>query len=47
MDGSFHGGISEDDRLAVTGARLLRARMAHNDGSIFDDGIDSLWYKGE
>lgn len=46
MDGSFHGGISEDNRLAVTGARLLRARMANSDG-ILNKGKDSLWYNGE
>ena len=46
MDGSFHGGISEDDQLAVTGARLLRARIT-DDGDNLDDGKDSLWYNGE
>jgi len=38
FDGAFHGGISEDGRLAVTGARLLRARVS---------GHDTLWYNGE
>ncbi len=27
FDGSFHGGISEDESLAVTGAKVLRARV--------------------
>jgi hypothetical protein len=27
FDGAYHGGISEDNSLAVTGARLLRARV--------------------
>ena len=27
FDGAYHGGISEDNSLAVTGARLLRARI--------------------
>lgn len=36
--GAYHGGISEDDSLAVTGARLLRARKAER---------DTVWYNGE
>ena len=36
--GAYHGGISEDNTLAVTGARLLRARV---------DGRDTVWYNGE
>jgi uncharacterized protein (TIGR02171 family) len=36
FDGSYHGGISADNRLAVTGARLLRARI---------DAKDTVWYK--
>lgn len=46
MDGSFHGGVSEDGTLAVTGARLLRARIA-DEGDNLDDDKDSLWYNGE
>lgn len=46
MDGSFHGGVSEDGKLTVTGARLMRARMADEGGNL-DDGKDSLWYNGE
>lgn len=38
MDGAFHGGISADNRLAVTGARLLRSRIASS---------DTVWYAGE
>ena len=38
FDGAYHGGISEDNTLAVTGARLLRARV---------DGRDTVWYNGE
>ncbi len=37
-DGAFHGGISSDNQLAVTGARLLRARVGNS---------DTLWYNGE
>ena len=38
FDGAYHGGISEDNSLAVTGARLLRARIA---------GRDAVWYDSE
>lgn len=38
FDGAYHGGVSEDGRLAVTGARLLRARVSNR---------DTLWYNGE
>ncbi|MBR4916536.1 MAG: TIGR02171 family protein [Fibrobacter sp.] len=38
FDGAYHGGISDDGVLAVSGARLLRARMS---------GRDTLWYNGE
>ena len=38
FDGAYHGGISDDNLLAVSGARLLRARV--NDR-------DTIWYNGE
>ena len=38
FDGAYHGGISADDRLAVSGARLLRARVSDR---------DTVWYNGE
>lgn len=38
FDGAYHGGISEDSKMAVTGARLLRARVS---------GQDTVWYNGE
>ena len=38
FDGAYHDGISEDNTLAITGARLLRARIA---------GHDAVWYEGE
>lgn len=47
LDGSFHGGISKDNRLAVTGARLLRARIADENENITDKGMDTIWYNGE
>lgn len=37
-DGSYHGGISEDGKLAVSGARILRANV---------NGKDTIWYNGE
>lgn len=38
FNGAYHGGISEDNTLAITGARLLRARFS---------GRDTVWYNGE
>ena len=38
FDGSYHGGISEDGALAVTGSRRLRARLHKK---------ESVWYDGE
>ena len=38
FDGAYHGGISDDNTLAVTGASLLRARV---------DERDTIWYNGE
>ncbi|MBR4348540.1 MAG: TIGR02171 family protein [Fibrobacter sp.] len=38
FDGAYHGGVSRDGSLAVSGARLLRARVASR---------DTLWYNGE
>ncbi|MCR5029708.1 MAG: TIGR02171 family protein [Fibrobacter sp.] len=36
--GAYHGGISEDRNLAVSGSRVLRARI---------QGKDTIWYAGE
>lgn len=38
FDGAYHGGVSEDGRLAVTGSKLLRTRV---------DGKEGVWYNGE
>ena len=38
FDGAYHGGVSKDGNLAVTGARLLRANVM---------GHESVWYNGE
>ena len=44
FDGAFHGGISEDNTLAVTGARLLRARTAKSGSTVMDNAKDAVWY---
>ena len=38
FDGTYNGGVSDDYKLAVSGARLLRVRMSDK---------DSLWYGGK
>ena len=38
FDGSYHGGVSEDGRLAVTGSKILRANV---------NGKETVWYNGE
>ena len=47
FDGAYHGGISEDNTLAVTGARLLRARIAPKGASITEKAIDTVWFDGQ
>lgn len=42
FDGAYHGGVSDDGRLAVTGARLLRAHVKDASGA-----RDTIWYDGE
>lgn len=44
FDGAFHGGISEDNTLAVTGARLLRARIADDGSSVAESVRNVVWY---
>ena len=44
FDGAFHGGISEDYTLAVTGARLLRARVADAGSSLTENARNVIWY---
>jgi uncharacterized protein (TIGR02171 family) len=44
FDGAFHGGISEDNTLAVTGARLLRARVADAGSSLTENARNVIWY---
>ncbi|MBO5532646.1 MAG: TIGR02171 family protein [Fibrobacter sp.] len=38
FEGAYHGGVADDNNLAVTGARLLRARV---------HGKNEIWYNGE
>lgn len=47
FDGAYHGGVSEDGRLAVTGARLLRARIAEKNSTLEENAKDTIWYGGE
>ena len=48
FDGAYHGGISDDGRLAVTGARLLRARISESGSSKSGaKALDTVWYNGE
>lgn len=47
FDGAYHGGLSVDESLAVTGARLLRARVAGEGSSILAGARDTVWYDGE
>lgn len=47
FNGAYHGGISEDRRLAVTGARLLRARVAKPKSTVTGKARDTVWYNGE
>lgn len=35
FDGTYNGGVSDDNQLAVSGARLLRARMSDKDSLLF------------
>jgi len=47
FDGAYHGGISEDNTLAVTGARLLRARIAKSGSTVTGKARDTVWYNDE
>jgi uncharacterized protein (TIGR02171 family) len=47
FDGAYHGGISEDNTLAVSGARLLRARIAKSGSTITEKARDTIWYDKE
>lgn len=40
LDGSYHGGVTPEAQVAVTGNKLFRTRKAYVDGTI----VDSVWY---
>ena len=44
FNGAYHGGISEDNTLAISGARLLRARLAKKGSTITEKAHDTIWY---
>ena len=44
FDGAYHGGISEDNTLAVTGSRVLRARIAKTNSNLSQNALDTTWY---
>ena len=44
FDGAYHDGISADGRLAVSGSRLLRARVVNPDDG---NAKDVVWYNWE
>ena len=43
FSGAYHGGISDDDRLAVSGSTRLRARIVSDPAA----ASDVIWYDGE
>ena len=43
FDGAYHGGISEDNSLAVSGSKLLRARIASPGSTVMDNALDTVW----
>ena len=47
FDGAYHDGISDDNTLAVSGARLLRARVAKKGSTVFEKATDTVWYNEE
>ena len=47
FDGAYHGGLSEDDKLAVSGSTRLRARIAKSGSTIMEKARDTIWYNGE
>ena len=44
FSGAYHSGISEDNSLAISGARLLRARIAETGSTITAKAHDAIWY---
>ena len=46
FDGAYHGGVSDDDQLAVSGSPRLRAREATFNGTFIVENHD-IWYNRE
>lgn len=44
FDGAYHGGVSNGSEFAVSGSKLLRARLERNSSK---DVLDTVWYNGE
>lgn len=47
LDGAYHGGISDDNKLAVSGAQLLRTKIAVDQDIFQSSAKDSIWYNKE
>ena len=47
FDGAYHGGVSVDNRLAVTGARILRTFVADSGMTLEQAARELVWYNGE
>jgi uncharacterized protein (TIGR02171 family) len=45
--GAYHDGISDDWRLAVSGARKLRARLAEPGSTVKESARDTVWFGGD
>lgn len=43
FDGAYHGGVTDDNKFAVTGSTLLRARVVESKNSV----KDTIWYNEE
>ena len=44
FNGAYHGGISEDNTLAVTGSTLLRVKIAKSGSTLTSKARDTIWY---
>lgn len=47
IDGAYHGGVSVDRKIAVTGAQLLRTKFAYGRTRLTNSSKDSIWYNKE
>ena len=47
FDGAYHGGLSEDLTLAVSGSSLLRAKKNIPGTTLLESSVDVVWYGGE